>query len=230
MEGQRGRKAKNVWPVRDQGAGMGRRDRRRSAGRGACRCGARGAAIRAPQQRCVPRAPPPQKGLLRITRAASSPRADRACAGAMPPDRGAARAPAPRNAQCAPGLGRRAAAATRHSGFLLRLLITRAYRAAPAAEHFAAEANAKIGGGVDVRKSPKSMAKLMKQCKRTKEILSANAEAPISVESIHGEVDFRSSITRGARPVPAAFCVARSVGQWGALQRWGLMRPFKSNA
>jgi hypothetical protein len=69
---------------------------------------------------------------------------------------------------------------------------------------------------VDVRKSPKSMAKLMKQCKRTKEILSANAEAPISVESIHGEVDFRSSITRGARPVPAAFCVARSVGQWGA--------------
>ncbi len=53
---------------------------------------------------------------------------------------------------------------------------------------------------MDVRASPKSMAKLMRQCKRTKEILSANNEAPISVESIHGEVDFRSSITRGARP------------------------------
>jgi hypothetical protein len=43
------------------------------------------------------------------------------------------------------------------------------------------------------------MAKLLRQCKRTKEILSANNEAPISVESIHGEIDFRSSITRGAQ-------------------------------
>jgi len=64
------------------------------------------------------------------------------------------------------------------------------------AEHFALEANAKIGGGVDVRKSARSMAKLRKQCKRTKEILSANAEAPISVESLYEEFDFRSSITR----------------------------------
>jgi hypothetical protein len=51
------------------------------------------------------------------------------------------------------------------------------------------------------------MAKLMRQCKRTKEILSANNEAPISVESIHGEVDFRSSITRGARPCESCACL-----------------------
>ena len=64
------------------------------------------------------------------------------------------------------------------------------------AEHFAKEANAKLGGGVDVRNSPRSMAKLKKQAKRTKEILSANAEAPFSVESIHEDTDFRSTITR----------------------------------
>ena len=130
----------------------------------------------------------------------------------MPPDRGGSGATAPRNARCAPDLGCRAAAATRHRPYAcFSALLTSC--ACCAAEHFAAEANAKIGGGVDVRKSPKSMAKLMKQCKRTKEILSANAEAPISVESIHGEVDFRSSITRGACPMlyVDALCVVRSV-------------------
>ncbi len=107
-------------------------------------------------------------------------------------------------------------------------------------EHFAAEANAKIGGGVDVRKSPKSMAKLVKQCKRTKEILSANAESPLSVEAMHGEVDFRSSITRGAflcvcvgwvgrsvlcRSVCLCACVLVCVVHWV-----GVTRTFKSNA
>lgn len=80
---------------------------------------------------------------------------------------------------------------------------------------------------MDVRKSPKSMAKLMKQCKRTKEILSANAEASISVESIHGDFDFRSSITRGA--CPAACAVGLLCLFWRAVV-WGVMRPFKSNA
>jgi len=42
------------------------------------------------------------------------------------------------------------------------------------------------------------MSKLKRQCKRTKEILSANAEASISVEALHGDFDFRSSITREA--------------------------------
>ncbi|KAL5076176.1 hypothetical protein RYX36_015160 [Vicia faba] len=63
-------------------------------------------------------------------------------------------------------------------------------------EYFANEFNAQVGGGIDVRKFPKAMAKLKKQVKRTKEILSANTGAPISVESLHGDVDFRSSITR----------------------------------
>ena len=34
------------------------------------------------------------------------------------------------------------------------------------------------------------------QVKRTKEVLSANLEAPISVEEILDGIDFRSSITR----------------------------------
>eukprot|EP00246_Nothoceros_aenigmaticus_P009891 TRINITY_DN2591_c0_g2_i2.p1 TRINITY_DN2591_c0_g2~~TRINITY_DN2591_c0_g2_i2.p1 ORF type:complete len:624 (+),score=158.76 TRINITY_DN2591_c0_g2_i2:87-1874(+) len=40
------------------------------------------------------------------------------------------------------------------------------------------------------------MAKLKKQVKRTKEILSANLDAPLSVESIYDDRDFRSTITR----------------------------------
>ncbi|TQE06651.1 hypothetical protein C1H46_007717 [Malus baccata] len=63
-------------------------------------------------------------------------------------------------------------------------------------EHFADEFNKQVGNGVDVRKSPKAMAKLKKQVKRTKEILSANKMAPISVESLYDDRDFRSTITR----------------------------------
>ncbi|CAH9089523.1 unnamed protein product [Cuscuta europaea] len=63
-------------------------------------------------------------------------------------------------------------------------------------EHFADEFNRELGNGVDVRKSSKAMAKLKKQVKRTKEILSANTAAPISVESLYDDRDFRSTITR----------------------------------
>ncbi|KAM1059679.1 hypothetical protein ACFX15_023731 [Malus domestica] len=63
-------------------------------------------------------------------------------------------------------------------------------------EYFAEEFNKQVGNGVDVRKSPKAMAKLKKQVKRTKEILSANKMAPISVESLYDDRDFRSTITR----------------------------------
>ncbi|KAI8526703.1 hypothetical protein RHMOL_Rhmol12G0016100 [Rhododendron molle] len=63
-------------------------------------------------------------------------------------------------------------------------------------EHFADEFNKQLGTGFDVRKSPKAMAKLKKQVKRTKEILSANTMAPISVESLYDDRDFRSTITR----------------------------------
>lgn len=58
-------------------------------------------------------------------------------------------------------------------------------------EYFADEFNKQLGNGVDIRKSPKAMAKLKKQVKRTKEILSANTAAPISVESIYDDRDFR---------------------------------------
>lgn len=58
-------------------------------------------------------------------------------------------------------------------------------------EYFANEFNAQVGDGIDVRKFPKAMAKLKKQVKRTKEILSANTAAPMSVESLHGDIDFR---------------------------------------
>lgn len=63
-------------------------------------------------------------------------------------------------------------------------------------DYFADEFNKQVGNGVDVRNSPKAMAKLKKQVKRTKEILSANTMAPISVESIYDDLDFRSTITR----------------------------------
>ncbi|KAL0904492.1 hypothetical protein M5K25_026614 [Dendrobium thyrsiflorum] len=63
-------------------------------------------------------------------------------------------------------------------------------------EHFADEFNKQLGNGVDVRNSPKAMAKLKKQVKRTKEILSANTIAPLSVESLYDERDFRSTISR----------------------------------
>lgn len=45
--------------------------------------------------------------------------------------------------------------------------------------------------GLDVYKYPKGMAKLKKQVKRTKEILSANTEASISVEALIDDYDFR---------------------------------------
>ncbi|RWW52637.1 hypothetical protein BHE74_00040918 [Ensete ventricosum] len=58
-------------------------------------------------------------------------------------------------------------------------------------EYFADEFNKQLGNGIDVRKSPKAMAKLKKQVKRTKEILSANTVAPVSVESLFDDLDFR---------------------------------------
>ncbi|KAL8201451.1 hypothetical protein R6Q57_012790 [Mikania cordata] len=63
-------------------------------------------------------------------------------------------------------------------------------------EYFANEFNKQVGNGIDVRQFPKAMAKLKKQVKRTKEILSANTAAPISVESLLDDRDFRSTITR----------------------------------
>eukprot|EP00850_Spirogloea_muscicola_P022840 SM000314S12184 [mRNA] locus=s314:20611:26618:+ [translate_table: standard] len=63
-------------------------------------------------------------------------------------------------------------------------------------EHFATEFNEKLGSGADVRSSPKAMAKLKKEVKRTKEILSANVDAPLSVEGLFEDRDFRTTISR----------------------------------
>ncbi|KAL2458282.1 Heat shock 70 kDa protein 17 [Forsythia ovata] len=63
-------------------------------------------------------------------------------------------------------------------------------------EYFADEFNKQLGSGVDIRNNAKAMAKLKKQVKRTKEILSANKMAPISVESLYDDRDFRSTISR----------------------------------
>ncbi|PPR85677.1 hypothetical protein GOBAR_AA35018 [Gossypium barbadense] len=68
-------------------------------------------------------------------------------------------------------------------------------------EYFADEFNKQVGNGVDVRKYPKAMAKLKKQVKRTKEILSANTAAPISVESLHDDRDFRYSSRNLSSPI-----------------------------
>lgn len=60
------------------------------------------------------------------------------------------------------------------------------------------------------------MARLRKSAKKTKEILSANNFAPVSVEGLHDEVDFRSEIYRDAfekarNAVPQSMCpLARS--------------------
>jgi molecular chaperone DnaK (HSP70) len=56
-------------------------------------------------------------------------------------------------------------------------------------DHFAAEFKQQVG--IDVLKHPKGMAKLKKQVKRPKEILRANSEASITVESLADDHDFR---------------------------------------
>ncbi|KAI8464405.1 MAG: Hsp70 protein-domain-containing protein [Monoraphidium minutum] len=63
------------------------------------------------------------------------------------------------------------------------------------ADHFAAQFSEKTGVE-DVRKVPKAMAKLKRQVRRTKEILSANSDAPFSVEELHEGRDFQSSVSR----------------------------------
>jgi hypothetical protein len=75
-------------------------------------------------------------------------------------------------------------------------------------EHFADEFNAQLNKASasgsdsgspapqDVRTAPRAMAKLRKQVSRTKQILSANSEAPMSVEELWQDRDFRSTITR----------------------------------
>lgn len=62
--------------------------------------------------------------------------------------------------------------------------------------HFAGEYASKNSEAGDPLGSPRAVAKLRRQCKRTKEVLSANSEAQISVEDLMPGSDFRSSISR----------------------------------
>jgi len=63
-------------------------------------------------------------------------------------------------------------------------------------DHFLAEFDAKHKPVVAAADAPKAIGKLRKQVRKTKEILSANKEAPLSVEGMHEDVDFRSTIHR----------------------------------
>ena len=62
-------------------------------------------------------------------------------------------------------------------------------------DHFAAEFDAARAPSAPGGR-PRAVSKLRKQARKTKEILSANKEAPISVEGMHEDHDFRSSIKR----------------------------------
>ena len=61
-------------------------------------------------------------------------------------------------------------------------------------DHFLSEFKAKHG--TDLADNARAIGKMRKQVRKTKEILSANKEAPFSVESLHDEVDLRSKISR----------------------------------
>lgn len=65
--------------------------------------------------------------------------------------------------------------------------------------HFLEEFQEKHGSetnGKDVTKDKRAVAKLRKQVRKTKEMLSANKEAPVSVEGMFEDIDFRSTIDR----------------------------------
>ncbi|KIJ60075.1 hypothetical protein HYDPIDRAFT_32650 [Hydnomerulius pinastri MD-312] len=63
-------------------------------------------------------------------------------------------------------------------------------------KHFATEFKTKYK--IDVLSSPKAMFRLAVGCERLKKVLSANSEAPLSVESIMNDVDASSKLTREA--------------------------------
>ncbi|GIL71901.1 hypothetical protein Vretimale_636 [Volvox reticuliferus] len=64
------------------------------------------------------------------------------------------------------------------------------------AKHFALQFAEKTKMKVNVTALPKAMAKMRRQVRRTKEMLSANSAAPCTVEELYDGRDFQSSITR----------------------------------
>jgi heat shock protein 4 len=61
-------------------------------------------------------------------------------------------------------------------------------------QHFAEEFKTKYK--IDVLSSPKAVFRLSTGCERLKKVLSANAEAPLNVESLMNDIDASSSMTR----------------------------------
>ncbi|ELU42477.1 heat shock protein Hsp88 [Rhizoctonia solani AG-1 IA] len=61
-------------------------------------------------------------------------------------------------------------------------------------KHFAAEFKEKYK--IDVMSSPKAVFRLITACEKLKKVLSANAEAPLNVESLMNDVDASSKMTR----------------------------------
>lgn len=61
-------------------------------------------------------------------------------------------------------------------------------------QHFAAEFKTKYK--IDVLSNPKAVFRLSAGCEKLKKILSANAEAPLNVESIMNDIDASSKLTR----------------------------------
>ncbi|CAB1098258.1 HSP70 [Ectocarpus sp. CCAP 1310/34] len=63
------------------------------------------------------------------------------------------------------------------------------------ADVFAEGFNAKWGKG-DVREFPRPMGKMITQATKVKKVLSANAEIPVNLNSLHDDVDYSSTVTR----------------------------------
>ena len=63
-------------------------------------------------------------------------------------------------------------------------------------EHFVDEFHEKHKVDVDIRTVPRAMAKMKKNIKKLKEVLSANKDGFLSVQSLYDDIDFSSKITR----------------------------------
>lgn len=65
-------------------------------------------------------------------------------------------------------------------------------------EHFIREFEAKKEPGLStkLRSNPRALSRLLRESTKVKQVLSANTEATLSVESLHEDVDFRTKISR----------------------------------
>lgn len=90
-------------------------------------------------------------------------------------------------------------------------------------KHFAEEFKTKYK--IDVLSNPKAVFRLATGCERLKKVLSANAEAPINVESIMNDIDASSSLKRDQFEELTDFLLSRvSAPLEEALQKAGLTK------